>query len=200
VLGLTLPFSLKPVLSQAGLYLPFLRRLMNIYDEMDRRYEEAACHYGFVCKGCDDNCCRSRFYHHTLLEYLYLRTGFRVLPKETKQEIKKRAWEVCHQMARGIDGFVQMCPLNFDERCILYAHRPMICRLHGIPHELRKPGMEVQYHNGCECFHSQYKDGLYFSFDRTPLYLNLAKLERDLKTEMGITDKVRMTVAQMLIK
>ena len=191
---------LNHVLSQDAIYSPYLVRLKDIYDEMDRTYEEAAHRYGFVCRGCDDNCCRTRFYHHTFLEYLYLREGFRVLPKETKREIKNRARVLCDQTAREIDRFVQMCPLNLDERCILYAHRPMICRLHGIPHELRKPGMDVQYHQGCVAFHSQYKDSFYFRFDRTPLYLNLGKLEKGLKTAMGITDRVRITVAEMLIE
>jgi Fe-S-cluster containining protein len=193
-------FSLKHVLLQDAIYSPYLVRLVDIYDEMDKTYEETACRYGFICRGCDDNCCRTRFYHHTFLEYLYLREGFGALPKETKQEITNRARVVCDQMPREIDRFVQICPLNFDGRCILYAHRPMICRLHGIPHELRKPGTDVQYHQGCAAFHNQYKDSAYFRFDRTPLYLNLAKLEKGLKTAMGITDRVRITVAEMLIE
>ncbi len=43
---------------------------------MDLKYKEAADYYGFDCTGCEDNCCFTRFFHHTLLEYLYIMEGY----------------------------------------------------------------------------------------------------------------------------
>jgi len=49
-------------------YAAFIDRLKQIYTAMDRAYDRAADPYGFTCDGCADNCCRTRFYHHTVIE------------------------------------------------------------------------------------------------------------------------------------
>ena len=43
---------------------------------MDADYASVSRAYGFTCRGCDENCCRTKFYHHTFLEYLYIKAGF----------------------------------------------------------------------------------------------------------------------------
>jgi hypothetical protein len=53
-------------------YLPLLDRLTSLFEQMDAAYDAVAGQYGFFCQGCADNCCRTRFHHHTLIEYLYL--------------------------------------------------------------------------------------------------------------------------------
>ena len=63
-------------------YVPFLDRLEILFSEMDRKYDEVADFYGFVCTGCENNCCLTRFYHHSLLEYLYLYEGYVALAQE----------------------------------------------------------------------------------------------------------------------
>ena len=63
---------------------PFIERLKTLYADMDAAYQAAADHYGFHCDGCLDNCCLTRFYHHTHLEYLILRQGFLSLPREAR--------------------------------------------------------------------------------------------------------------------
>jgi Fe-S-cluster containining protein len=180
-------------------YLPYLYRLKALYADMDEQYENAASHYGFICRGCDDNCCRTRFYHHTLLEYLYIMEGFKQLSGEMRRKVRKQARRVCNRMAEENIPFGHMCPLNIKERCILYAHRPMICRLHGIPHELRKPGASARYHQGCKAFHERHKGKSYFEFDRTPLYIRLSRMEKDFRSDMNMTTKLKLTVAEMLI-
>ncbi|RLC07770.1 MAG: hypothetical protein DRI57_25320 [Deltaproteobacteria bacterium] len=74
----------------------------------------------------------------------------------------------------------------------------MICRLHGIPHELRKPGQSAAHHPGCEAFTEQCEEKGCFKFDRTPFYIEMASLERDMKQALGTARKLKMTVAQML--
>lgn len=183
-------------------YDSFRKDFIELVDKMDRRYDEAAIHYGFVCRGCDENCCRTKFYHHTYLEYLYLKEGFNKLSEEQQQTIIYRAKVVhdAHSMANRT-GVVarEMCPFNVGNRCLLYSYRPMICRLHGIPHELRRPGQAVQFHHGCDDFHEVHHAMNYYPFDRTPLYMEMAALEKQFKTESGIQQKVKMTIAEMVM-
>lgn len=183
-------------------YAPFFKELKRIYAAMGRKYKEAADYYGFNCTGCIDNCCLTRFYHHTYLEYFYILEGYHTLEEKQRIEVTNRALDVCEKTAAADekgDPVHLMCPLNFDGLCILYEYRPMICRLHGIPHELQRPGQKVVYGPGCEAFTKQCKEKGYFKFDRTPFYIEMARLEKNFKQEMGITQKLKKTIAQMLI-
>ncbi len=169
---------------------------------MDQKYKEAADYYGFNCTDCEDNCCLTRFYHHTLLEYLYIYEGFKTLDRKQQNKVKRKAAEVCRQtdLADNKDQTVRlMCPLNREGLCLLYAYRPMICRLFGIPHELQQPGMEVVYHPGCEAFSEQCLEKRYFKFNRTPFFIEMANMELELKQTVGIRQKIQLTVAQMII-
>jgi Fe-S-cluster containining protein len=169
---------------------------------MDHEYETIAERYGFVCRGCEDNCCRTRFYHHTFIEYHYIREGFETLSEEQQQKIGQTASTVdqIHAIAgRKELSAKEMCPLNLNGRCIIYSYRPMICRLHGIPHELHRPGKAVQNHPGCNPFYEQCRQASYIRFDRTPFYIEMSTLERELKSAIGISERIKMTVAQMLL-
>lgn len=181
---------------------PFLSKLSALFDRMDRHYAAASEHYGFVCRGCENNCCRTRFYHHTLVEYYYLRQGFETLDDEQKQKIRHRSGIVdqIHSIAdrKGVSS-KEMCPLNHEGRCVLYTYRPMICRLHGIPHELHPPGKSLQRHPGCDAFYDRCRPPSYIGFDRTPFYNEVSMLERNLKVALGSSQKIKMTVAQMLL-
>jgi len=48
-------------------------------------------------------------------------------------------------------------------------------------------------------FSKYYNEKDYYSFDRTPFYVKMASLEKELKQAAGITTKIKMTVADMLI-
>ena len=180
----------------------FLDRLKQIYAAMDQAYNRAADYYNFACHGCRDSCCRSRFYHHTLIEYDYLIKGLKTLNPEKRKELTTRARRVVDETARADQGGTAvriMCPLNFDELCILYSYRPMICRLHGIPHELQKPGQKPFYGPGCDTFDHRCSHMDYFKFDRTPFYRQLAMLEQDVRQTLGFDEKIKMTVAEMIL-
>lgn len=180
----------------------FLKQLRAIYASMDLRYSKASAYYGFNCTGCEENCCMTRFYHHTILEYIYILEEFHNLDPDKQTEIRARALVVRRKTVeadRKVKPIRQMCPLNSGGKCILYSSRPMICRLHGIPHELHNPRREITYGQGCEVFLKQLGEKDYYRFDRTPFYIKMAALEKDLKQAAGITTKVKMTVADMLI-
>ena len=185
-----------------SVYTDFIDRLKQIYVAMDQAYNTAAGHYGFACAGCRDNCCRTRFYHHTVIEYTYIIEGLKTLTPLKQNEVKSRAMIVVDKVGSADDNGEAvrlMCPLNFDELCILYPCRPMICRLHGIPHELKKPGQKTFFGPGCETFDQQCGPKSYFKFERTPFYRDMAILEREVKQTLNFAGKIKMTIAEMIV-
>ncbi len=180
---------------------PFLDRLGSICADMDREYGKAAAYYSFDCNACTDICCQTRFYHHTYLEYLYIREGFKKLSPDMQAEIKSKALNVIQrttELEKKGKPVRLMCPLNFDKLCCLYPNRPMICRLHGIPHEFRN-GADNQVHgSGCGTFDDRCSGKSYLKFDRTPFYMALAGLEKEFRQTVGISAKIRMTIAEMI--
>jgi len=174
----------------------FLERLRRLYARMDAGYAAAAACYGFVCSGCEESCCRTRFHHHTLIEAACLREAFGRLPAEERAQIRSlaAAWR-----AAGAEGERPFCPLNRGGLCRLYAARPMICRLHGIPHELTPPGRAAQLSPGCGEFGRRCGTSAYRRFDRTPLYGELARLESEFQLALGVNRRFRQTIAEMLL-
>jgi Fe-S-cluster containining protein len=186
-----------------GILADFLERLQRIFAAMDREYTRAIEHYGFRCDGCLQNCCRTRFHHHTYLEYLYVLAGFKRLDLQRQREVQSLASEVCRETAKAESEGTRArlwCPLNGEGRCILYAFRPMICRLHGIPHELQKPGQVVVYGPGCGTFDDRCANKSYFKFDRTPFYFEMASLESEYKEAAGLKGRIKMTISEMIIE
>jgi Fe-S-cluster containining protein len=182
---------------------PHLRqRALALFKQLDAAYDDAARQSGFVCNGCKDNCCLTRFFHYTLIEYLYLKEGLSVLVPEVLADVRTFAESVVAQtaeMEKEDQSIRLMCPLNKEGRCILYAHRPMICRLHGIAHMLRRPDGRIQTGPGCDDFYTQCGPSAGHPLDRTPLYTDMAKLEQELRRALDFSGKIRMTIAEMII-
>jgi hypothetical protein len=133
---------------------------------------------------------------------LYIHAGLNKLTHQKKQEVQSRAALVCRQTEKADEKATPvrlMCPLNSDGLCTLYIYRPMICRLHGIPHELRKPGQNVIRGPGCGMFAAQCSNKSYRKFDRTPFYFEMAKLESELKQAVDLSGRIKMTIAEMII-
>jgi len=135
------------------------------------------------------------------MELLYLRSGLAALSLEHRIRIAHQAREADRQMAfmahRGETGRI-LCPLNEQGRCVLYAHRPMICRLHGIPHSLHRPDGRVVTGPGCDAYYVQCGAAGGDRLDRTPVYTAMAGLERRLRDRLGVDQKIKLTVAQMI--
>lgn len=183
------------------IFQSFSKQLKMVFADMDRAYQSAAAVYAFSCDGCKDNCCRSLFYHHTFLEYCFLLDGFAGLSSVKQREIICRAREK-GQMSGELNPNNQanrpMCPLNSKGRCMLYANRPMICRLHGIPHEFRPPGKGTVNGAGCRTFEDRCGQKQYYPFDRTPFYARMAALEKAFKQQAGVGHKLKLTVAEII--
>ncbi len=180
----------------------FFSKLNLLYEDMDRAWRKTASAYGFKCTGCEQNCCETEFYHYTYIEKDYLLWGMNTLDHETIKQVLFRAEQV--NKKRGIaekqnKKIRVMCPLNENNLCMLYKFRPMICRLHGIPHELCKPCSEPVISPGCDAGAELFNAKGYIKFDRTPFYSKMAGLEMDYRKTNGKLKKIKQTIAQMLI-
>jgi Fe-S-cluster containining protein len=183
----------------------FAARMADLYQRMEDAYDAVAGELGFTCQGCPDNCCDSFFPHHTYSEWAYLWEGLRRLPDDRLEEVRARAADYLdrlhHLLAKG-ESPVIMCPLNDEGLCSLYAHRLMICRMHGVPSLFQLPNGSRKEFQGCFRCQEQTKGRENLpTVDRTPLYRELAELERMLLTYCGQPmPRIKMTIAEMIIK
>jgi Fe-S-cluster containining protein len=187
--------------------------VVDVMTQMEQAYGEIANHYGFICRGCEESCCRTLFYHHTYAEFMLLEVGLQALQKADLRRVLERAAEVQRRLERDHSGGAAgppraMCPLNRSGRCLLYAHRPMICRLHGIPHTLQRPDGQVIGGQGCHRFDALGAEGLgpeavcdlknSRRLDRTPHYQRLALMERQMRSRVEAPVRLNMTLAEWL--
>ncbi len=180
----------------------WLTPIAQIFERMDAAYDKVSEAYGFHCRGCADNCCLTRFHHHTLAETLYLKRGFEGLSDDLKVELKDKARDVVEKTRKADEKGETpriMCPLNHEGLCMLYVYRPMICRLHGLAHELIKPGQSPVLSEGCGLFTEKTRSMDYIPFDRTPFYVDMALLEQNLRKVSGFTDRLKHTVAEIIL-
>jgi len=180
--------------------LQWAAQAARLFEKMDSAYAAASDASSFECTGCEENCCLSLFYHHTLLELFYLKEGLKMLDQETLASVTFKAQEAApllHKRAAGESDEKIPCPLMDEGRCTLYAHRPMVCRLHGIAHILERPDGTVLDGPGCALY--EQTAGGNMPLNRTPLYKEMATLERALRQETGFTDRLKLTIAEMIL-
>lgn len=178
--------------------------LVQLYHDMDKAWNQVAQQYGFQCNGCEDNCCLSLFFHHTHAEASFLEFGLQTLPSKDQKHVLTLSRNYCRQTfsegAKNQNPPASQkipCPLLKTDRCSLYNFRPMICRLHGLPHELHKPGLDVIKGPGCDA--GKFDSRTYISFDRTPFYKQMAAIEMNFRQLTGKTGKIKKTIAQILV-
>lgn len=186
---------------------PLLLRLAALYREMEEQYDSTADAIGLSCSGCPDNCCDSYFLHYTYAEWAYLWVGLQSLDREMIDRIVDRAHQYVEQ-SRSLTGGGGpprlMCPLNEGGRCVLYSHRLMICRLHGVPAAMTRPDGRTLRFPGC--FRCQQITSVYSAHDRdlpsmnrTDLLRRMAALESELlNNRRHLYPKVSRTIAEMI--
>jgi len=121
------------------------------------------------------------------------------LSDEMRKTCREKSAEVVKKYENSPDRLRIMCPLNVEGLCTLYQYRPMICRLHGLPNEFRRPDNQIVKGPGCDDFTLKHKDHVYIKFDRTPFYIEMAQTERELKNTLGIDIKLKLTVSEMIL-
>lgn len=200
-------------MKEVKLTLDLAGRMGQIYEEMEKGYEQVAAQLRFSCDGCPDNCCDSYFQHHTFVEWGYLWQGFCQLPEAQQTEILERSRlyiAACEQALARNERPQIMCPLNEEGRCILYAHRLMVCRTHGVPATMQRPDGQRLNFPGCfRCQelveqtipHHSEAQSLLPRVERTLLLRRLAMLENELMDgRRHLYPRIKLTIAQMLVK
>ena len=178
-----------------------LKKLKDLYALMDLEYGKVSALYSATCEGCKENCCTQRFHHHTVAEYLFLLEGLKAAPPELRSTILRRARIVVESYSHELEAgeiFRLMCPVNFDGLCSLYEWRPMICRLHGLPHHFIMPDGSRKTGGGCHRIKAG-GPGPSASMDRTPFYTELARIEKDLRQQLDFRERFKKTTAQMIM-
>lgn len=186
-----------------------VKSIEDIYNKLEELYGDVAQKIRFTCEGCPDNCCDSYFLHYTYLEWAYLHIGMKALPQEKQAAISLRAMEYqeeCNK-AKVVGNRPQvMCPLNEEGLCLLYNHRLLVCRTHGVPATMGRPdGQRLEFPGCFRC--QQIVDKKYMhqseapKVERTPFLQRLANLENELlENKRHEHPKVRMTIAEMLVQ
>jgi len=122
-------------------------------EEFDRRLNSYfEVHRDFIqCKiGCSA-CCKKGDYPLSQLELEYMMQGFIELDNETKIKIQERI----KSMQKG-----EECPFLIQNKCSIYPHRPIICRVHGLAYLCRDNTVKVPYcANEGKNYSNVYKNG-----------------------------------------
>jgi len=179
-------------------------RLADLYRRMETAYDAVAGELGFSCRDCPDNCCDSFFLHHTVSEWSYLWLGLAALGPERLARIRGKSERYLSGAAAALARNQRpqlMCPLNEEGLCSLYAHRLMICRMHGVPSSLTRPDGQRQDFPGCfRCQELTAVREKVPTVERTGLYRELAEVERELLTSARWRGgRVKMTIAEMVL-
>lgn len=188
------PLDLSPELAD---------RLACLYDDIEIAYDRLAGLLQFSCDNCPDNCCDSYFMHYTYAEWAFLWQGVRRLPAETQSEVLARAEAYnaeAETASRQNRRPAMMCPLNDSGRCLIYANRLLICRLHGIPATMTRPDRKTLAFPGCfRCQERTASITVPQVLDRTPFFKRMVELENTLVgSRRHLLPKVKLTIAQML--
>jgi hypothetical protein len=183
------------------------RCLEEIYEGLQGEYKRVAQVLDFSCQGCPDNCCDSYFMHHTYSEWIYLFEGFRSLSAEQQEKIRQRAQQWLEECQRAEETGRRpqvMCPLNVAGLCVLYGHRLLVCRTHGVPARIVRPdGLSLDF-PGCFRCQEVVLGGAHGGnpprVERTPWLRQLALLEGEVvQGKRQQLPKVRKTIAEMLL-
>ncbi len=96
-------------------------QLVNRVDQLCKSTEEILHAHLSCTEGCS-SCCRTISLFP--VEAAAISAAVAALPEEYAENVR-------HHATEGREG--DICPLLFENRCLIYAFRPIICRTHGLP-------------------------------------------------------------------
>ncbi len=174
----------------------------------DAAFETIERDYGscIKCKPQCSDCCHAIF-GLFLIEAAYIQQQFNRLDRKVRREVLSNA-EKYEKALQKVEERLQAheddprmksyalskervrCPLlNQDEECIIYPHRPITCRVYGIPTAIQGKARV--------CGKAAFERGeSYPTFDLDACYKELYQLSKELLVQMGQSD---MEKASLLI-
>jgi Fe-S-cluster containining protein len=179
---------------------PLFRSYELLVDKADAAFQKMKEEHSpqMTCEQHCSDCCHAVF-GLFLIEAAYLKEHFDRLDTNTKKEALMR----CNETERGLKRLekkVEMhhedpellasilsmerirCPLlDGAQDCILYAHRPITCRVYGIPTKIHGKARV--------CGKTKFQKGLFYpAFDLDGMYQYLFELSKELLTMTGSKD------------
>lgn len=169
-------------------------------DRAGAAFQEMQKQYG-ACMKCEPHCsdCCHAVFGLFLMEAAYLKEHFDRLADEEKRAALSRCKEAekslerLQNMLQDHEGDPQIqasimsreripCPLlNEHQECILYSHRPITCRVYGIPTKIQGKARV--------CWKTEFKkDKRYPIFDLDGVYRDLYVLSAELLKTVGRDD------------
>jgi len=178
---------------------PYFARLEQLMHSVDRIFQKMKKDYPAEVQ-CDQGCtdCCYALFDLSLVEALYINKKFSSLDQHTRNtiliqadkadrkthKIKKqlikahRAGSSEAEVLRMAAGEQVQCPLLVQEKCVLYASRPMTCRLYGLPMKVGEASVT--------CSLSRFQPGVeYPTVDMQKLQDQMLHLSRDLALGIG---------------
>ena len=162
-------------------------------------------------RGCDD-CCHQLF-QISELEAAEVSRGVQKLPQKVQLRVRERAAVYLEQRAALVartgqveswgallgEGLRLPCPALEDGACLVYEHRPLICRKFGIPlWNPDRPGRvyacQLNFRDGEEIV-----DGRLVQI-QTELHGEWKRLQHDYNLEGGHRDNRPLTVARAIVE
>lgn len=145
-------------------YLQLVKKVDQIHRRVMKRYPgEIACR-----PGCSD-CCRVPLTIFPI-EAHHLRTGYKRLPCTAQQAIAAKIEETLHMRKR------KQCALLDEDRCLLHAYRPLLCKTHGLP--ILLPGKGKRFPSSLAYCHLNFQGIANSSTIPQGLILNLELMNR----------------------
>lgn len=106
-------------------YLDYLNKKLEGFFEEQKPY---------ICckKGCA-KCCQHGNYPFSEIEFKFLMLGYKKLPETLKNAVKNKILNL-NEGKITFEGknFMYECPFLFDNSCVLYEYRGIICRTFGL--------------------------------------------------------------------
>ena len=180
--------------------------------EVDRLFETVRSRHADLVRcrlGCDE-CCYAVF-ELTFVEAAYIRAVFQSeLPRTERRKALRKADRSQEQLSRLYlktrekpisknEAHLEIararveCPLHYEHRCLLHKHRPITCRVYGIPTVVRGKGVT--------CGKSGFEPGVtYPTVNLDGIQKKLFILSRDLIAGTGrpVPAEITYTMARAL--
>ncbi len=112
------------------IYLNSVKNILDKYFDNQKEY--------IKCRQKCSYCCENGAFPASEIEYSYFKLGFDTLNPKIKTALKTKSLQIYEQrfiyMQKGGDifDFTYSCPFLVEKQCIVYDHRPLVCRINGL--------------------------------------------------------------------